>query len=377
MRSAEAASRLVAVAALAAFAAGACRHATADGEEPGSGPKRVRCAPLEAREVQDTVDLHGSVVPLPDRDALYAAQVPGRIERVLVREGDAVRRGQPLAQIEGAGLADQAKEAAAALAKARAESALAATSKARIQRVFEHGIAARQELDDAEARLATAQATEAEARAAAGIANRQLDRASVRSALDGVVLKVFRRPGELVDGTPGTPIVEVGDPSRLELSATATAAELVRCARGAAATVELPALPELRLRGTVAAVSPAVDRTTGLGTVRVALDTAGGPAPPVGVTGTARVAVGAKRQAVLAPAPALRGAIGDEAELLLCGDDGRARVARVRRGGGRAGALVEVRVATADGGPPLAAGAQVIVEPVLGIADGDRIERLK
>jgi RND family efflux transporter MFP subunit len=367
----------IAIAIAMAVAGGAgCHRGNAANEEPGTGPKRVRCAPVEVRDVQDSVELHGTVAPLPDRDSQIAAQVPGRILRVVVREGDTVTSGQALAHIDDAALADQAKQAAAQLAKARAEAGLATVSRDRIKRVFDRGIAARQELDDAEARLATAHAGEAEARAAAEIANRQVERAVVRSPLPGVVLRLFRRSGELVDGTPATPIVEVGDPTRLELVASATAAELVQARAGAPAAVELPALPDSRLAGSVSAVSPAVDRTTGLGVVRVRLDLPAGLRPPVGIAGNARIPVGAPRRAALVPAAALRAARGNEAEVVVCGTDGRAHVTAVRRGLS-VGAMVEARPAGADGGgasAPLAAGIAVAVEPVLGIAEGDALE---
>jgi RND family efflux transporter MFP subunit len=371
------AAAATAAAALAWLAAAGCQRGSAADVEPGTGPKRVRCARAEARDVQDTIELHGTVAPLPDRDSQIAPQVAGRILRLFVREGDQVTAGQPLARIDDAALADQAKQAAAQLAKARTETSLAAVSRDRIQRVFDRGIAARQELDDADARLATARAGEAEARAAAEIANRQVDRAVVRSLLPGVVLRLLRKPGELVDGTPATPIVEVGDPEHLELVASATAQDLVEAQKGAAAAIELPALPGRILPGTVTAVSPAVDRSTGLGTVRVGLGS--GVRTPVGIAGNVRISVGVPRPAVLVPAVALRAAVGPDAEVVICGSDGRAHVTRVHRGLA-VGGLVEVHATgeagAADGGgaAPIAAGTAVAVEPVLGIADGDRLE---
>ena len=366
-----------------------CRRAPGDdGETPVAGSpasggniaRRVRCAPARARELRDAVEIQGTIAPLPDRDAQIAAQVAGRILRVLVREGDHVRRGQPLARIDDAALRDQANQAAAQLARVHAESTLAATSRARVARVFERGIAARQELDDAVARVSTAEAGEAEARASAEIVRRQLDRATVRSPLGGVVLRVFRKSGELVDGTAASPIVEVGDPSSLELVGTVTAAVLIQSKVGAPATIEVPALPTERLSGIVAAVSPAVDRATGLGTVRVSIVLGPGPAPPVGVTATARVAVGRTRSATVVPSQALRAAIGSSAEIVLCGGaDQRARVARVLRGV-VAGGETEVTapaIAAGDGDAgvtPIAPGTLVAVEPVLGLGDGDRID---
>jgi hypothetical protein len=133
----------------------------------------------------------------------------------------------------------------------------------------------------------------------------------------------------------------------------------------------------------------------------------GAAAPPVGVTGAAHIAVGVRRPAVLVPAGALRAAVGDEAEVVVCGDDGHAHVVRVRRGtsvdvtapgaspsapaadvarAGRAPStrLVEVQAPAlngngdVDGGAAsVRAGTMVAVEPVLGIADGDPLERVR
>src|SRR5262249_19283995 len=155
---------------------------------------------------------------------------------------------------------------------------------ARAQRVFEHGIAARQEVDDATTRAASARAAEAEADAVAQRARRQVERATVRSPLAGVVIKGFRRPGELVDGTPATPWGEGAARSRLGLLPAASAADGVRPAAGQPATVTVAALPGPPGAGSVAVVSPAVDRAPGLGPVRVSLVPADdAPRPPVGV----------------------------------------------------------------------------------------------
>ena len=341
-------------------------HRGGESEEQPSGPKKVRCAEVVRKAVADTVELRGTVSPLPDRDAQIAPQVAGRIQRVVVREGDKVAAGQMVAQIDAAPLADQVKEADAGLAKARAESKNAATTLARVEKVFEHGIAARQEVDDASARAASAQAAEAEAEAGSQRAHRQLDRASVRSPLAGVVLKVMRHSGELVDGTPATPVVEVGDPSKLELVSDAPAQDLVRLAQGDSATVSVGALPGRTFKATVSIVAPAVDRATGLGAVRIALDLSGGPAPPVGVYGTARIASGKPHEGIVVPPQALRNAIGADAEVVVCGTDNVAHVRKVERGASDG----EVR-------GDLKAGERVAVEPVLGIADGDPLEVAK
>jgi RND family efflux transporter MFP subunit len=349
-----------------AVLAGICAIAGCKRESAPPEPERrtVHCAAVEKADVADAIELRGTVAPLPDRDAQIAPQVAGRILRLLAREGDQVVAGQPVARVDDSILVDQANEAAATLEKSRAERRNAEATQARTQRVFEHGIAARQEVDDAATRAAMARAVEDESAAAAKRARRQVERATVRSPIAGVVVRLLRRPGELVDGTPATPVIEVADPSRLELVSDATAADLVRIAKGARAELTVAALSGMRWAGMVSAVSPAVDRATGLGTVRVTIDLAAGARPPIGALGTARIIVGAVRTATVVPKAALRSA---DADVVTCGADGRARVNHVTRGA-EAGDKVEVSA--------LSAGDRVAVDPI-GIIDGAPIEIAK
>ncbi len=334
--------------------------------EAETAPRHVRCLPVSTLRVVDSVELRGTIAPLPERDASLAPQVTGKIVEVAVREGDVVDAEQPLARIESARYEDQAKEADAALQKARAERATAKASLARVERLFDHGIAPRQEVDDAELRLANAAAQESEARSISQRAHRELSWTTLRSSIAGTVLKVFRHSGELVDGTPATPIVEVADVSELELAGDATAQDLVRIAKGQTATITSAALPDTTWSGAVSAVAPAVDRASGLGRVRVALDLRTGPKPPSGVLALATIQVGAPHEALAVPSDALRSRGGADVEVIECGSDGLAHVREVRRGQ-TADGLVEVRSG-------LDAGARVVVDAVLGIGDGDPLE---
>lgn len=329
--------------------------------------RRVRCAAVQPMTVAETIQLTGTIAALPDRDAQVAPQVSGRILEVRVREGDVVKAGQIVARVDAGPLSDEANAARASLARSEAEAKNAEATATRVQRVFERGIAARQEVDDAEARAAAARATRDEARATARRAERQVGRTTMTSPLAGTVVKVFRRPGELVDGTPATPIVEIADPSRLELVADTTAADLVRTRIGQPAAITVGALPGSSWTGAVTAVSPAVDRATGLGVVRIGLQLTAGVRPPIGLLGTARVEIGAPRTVQGVPAAALRGGSGAEVQVILCGKDGVAHARDIPRGG-VAGPLVEAK--------GLVAGERVVVEPAVGVNDGEPIEPL-
>ncbi len=333
--------------------------------EPAAGPRRVTCAPVSHQRVHDQVDLRGTVAPLPDRDALVAPQSSGRLLQVLVHEGDAVREGQLLATVDDGPLVDASHQAEAALARAKAEHDNTRVTLERVRHVVERGIAARQELDDAATREAAARAGEAEADAANRVAQRQLARASIRSPLTGVVLKLLRKPGELVDGTPATPVVEVADLSRLELLADVPARDLVRLAVGQSASVSF-AFAAAPFDGHVSRVSPSVDRATGIGTARVEFTRPDAGSPPVGALGQAQVDTGAEREALLVPTVALR---SGSTEVVVCAS-GKATVVKVRAGVAHGDAGTEV-----DG--ELAADALVAIDPVVGLEDGDTLEAPK
>src|SRR5438552_18812115 len=78
----------------------ACRKsAEHESDDEKTGPKKVRCASAPVGEVSDTIDVRGTVAPLPDRDAQVSAEVGGRLPIVLVRRGVRVESGALDAQI--------------------------------------------------------------------------------------------------------------------------------------------------------------------------------------------------------------------------------------------------------------------------------------
>ena len=70
--------------------------------------------------IVQNLTVSGNLTALPNRDAKIAALVPGRIERVLVTEGDSVHSGQVVAQVDPVSLRDQLVQADAAVSQARA-----------------------------------------------------------------------------------------------------------------------------------------------------------------------------------------------------------------------------------------------------------------
>jgi RND family efflux transporter MFP subunit len=144
-----------------------------------------------------------------------------------------VRRGDLLVRFETpATTADvERQRAEIARAQARLENALAAQARAR--ELFERGIAARKDMEDADRVVADAEGALGQAEASRAAAITAAGRATVRATFSGVIAKRFHNPGDLVEAAASDPVLRVIDPQRLEVVASVPLSESPRVVLGA------------------------------------------------------------------------------------------------------------------------------------------------
>jgi RND family efflux transporter MFP subunit len=353
------------VVAIAALALVACKHAGDEAEH--EAPVAVHCEATKAQSVDDTVTLRGRIQPPPGGDLPVASQVAGRVASVAVHEGDVIKAGDVVAILDDANTRDALRQAEAAVAQTQASEANAETTLARTKALVGRGIAPKQELDDAIAKSGEAKANVAAAIAAADLARRTLGRVAVRSSFAGVVTKLWRGPGALVDGTAATPIAQLAATSAIELSADATGRELAAVHEGDVVHGSLGLGEAGDLEGTVRVRARALDPATGLGTVRIAL-TKAPDGVPIGAYARAVLVVAHRDGVATLPASALRGAIADGAEVAVC-KDGKIELREVK-----VGWRDDERFEVAEGVKP---DERVAVDHVLGLEDGTAITEAK
>lgn len=167
------------------------------------------------------------------RQGTLGAQVSGRVTAVLVRNGDEVKAGQPLIQIEvgDAGDAAAASAAAASGAAARRVSARADFERAQRLRAQDYiSVAAMQRAEAAwHSAEADAQAADAQARAARTRAGWY----TVTAPYAGHVTDLWVSAGDLA--TPGRPLLGLYDPAALRLVAQVPESLAPRVQSGTAA----------------------------------------------------------------------------------------------------------------------------------------------
>ena len=332
-----------------------CRKAPA--EDPPA-PVQVSVTTVSRIDIPDLLDLRGRLVPPVEEDATLAPQVPGRLVRLVVREGDAVRRGALLAEVDRAPLEEADATAAAALAKARGDEAVRARALALTEHLLERGIASSEERDGDRAALEAARAARIEAEGRAAGATRQKGWAGLIAPFDGVVAQVLRHPGEAVDGTPATPVLRLLGTSATEVSADADAADLSRVKVGDEVTVTPPGAGA-PVRGQVTRVARSVDPATGVGELRARLSSRT-PSPLLSQVAIS-VVLAIRRDALAVPSGALRRSAEGREEVVLV-SKGVAQIRPVKTGL-RSTTLVEI----VEG---LSGGETVVVDSPLGLEDG-------
>ncbi|MEO6575925.1 MAG: efflux RND transporter periplasmic adaptor subunit, partial [Polyangiaceae bacterium] len=251
--------------ALVVLVAGCHRSA---GEAEVTPPVAVHCVSAKPASIEETVSLRGRLEPPPGGDLPVASQVPGKVVTVAVHEGQRIASGDLVASVDDAPSRDALSLAEAGRAQAKAAEVNAESTLERTKALVARGIAARQELEDAIAKADAAKAAVSSANASTDLARRTLGRVAVHSSFAGIVTKVWRGPGALVDGTAATPIIQLAAVQGVEFVADVTQRDLPLLHEGQQARGSL-LIADAGFEGVVRTRSNALEAATGLGTARV------------------------------------------------------------------------------------------------------------
>ncbi len=281
-----------------------CSKQSAD-EDTGSTVKaEVTLTRVARADISQTLSLNGTASALPNEDVRVSALVPGRVAELNVAEGDRVKAGQVLAKLDSRSYRSQLQQAEAGEQQAKANFDNAQLSRTRDEDLFQRGIVARKELEDARTQESVAAATLKQAQAALELAKLQIARCDIVSPLNGAIAKRFVSVGEQVDGTAAQPIVEVANLQEVEFLGNAPAMYLAKIHPGETVYVTSESAPGQKFMGHVEAISPAVDPTTGVGLVRIRLPNPNGLLR-MGIFLNAEIAVDTHARALTVPVEAI------------------------------------------------------------------------
>jgi len=256
-------------------------------------PLTVRTAAVEGRTVERSIDVTGSLHP--DETVLVSTEVPGRVATIRVDFGQAVRKGEIIAELEKteaqialdrtrAAMAqalariglrpdqdDTTPESTPAIRQARAQLEDARSRYESAKKLVETGDIARERFTEVakafEARQAALEAAEHDLRtqlanlqalrAERRLAEKRLNDTTVRAPFDGQVGQRMVAPGQYIKENTAVVTLVKSWPLRLRLDVPEAATAAVRVGDTLQFTTE--ALPGQTFAATVTQVNPALD----------------------------------------------------------------------------------------------------------------------
>lgn len=208
------------------------------------------------------------------QDVEIRPKISGFITKMLVKEGQTVKKGQLLFEIDNVTYQAAVRQAKAAVNAAEAQLSTAKLTYENNQKLFENNVIGTYELQSSKNSYENAQAALAEANANYVSAKQNLDFCYVTSPSDGVVGDLPYRVGALVSSSSTQALTTVSDINTMQVYFAMTEKDMLEMTKSKggmhAVISDYPAV-KLQLAdgttyghdGKVAAVSGVIDQTTG------------------------------------------------------------------------------------------------------------------
>ncbi len=354
---------------------------------------KVRVEKVSRKDITSIVTGTGEIKP--KRNVEISSDISGKIIKIGVREGDFVKKGQFLLQIDPEYYrANYERDMAyleatkAELLQAEANYRVAKREYERAKQLFQQGIISQKELEDAESRFKSAlsqlkalkfRIKQAEAAVASSLD--RLKKTTIVSPIDGIITSLKVEEGEVaVVGTmnnPGTVLMTIADLSEMEAELGVDETEIVKVKEGQKAIVKVDALPDEEFEGVVTEVGNSTlqtSMTSGQQQAKefkvVVLLKKSDPRLKPGLTATADIIVAKKENVIAVPIAALvvRKVNGEEKEGVFVYKDGKAEFRPVKKG-----IMGEMEIEIVEG---LKEGEEIIVGPfkvLRTLQDGDPV----
>lgn len=239
----------------------------------GEKPTEVRLEAVQKRDLVASVTASGQVQPKSKVDV--AADLSGRIVRLAVKEGDIVRKGQFLLEIDPALYISAVQRAEAAVSSARAGAAQAKANLQQAKRNYDRSLEIKQTnatllSDEAleqlktavevnEALLESASQNAGQASASLRESRQNLSRTTILAPMSGKITRLVVEQGETA--IPGTfnkdaaTLLTIADLSIFETKVKVDETDVARIALGDSAVIQIDAFPDTTFIGRVVEIS--------------------------------------------------------------------------------------------------------------------------
>jgi HlyD family secretion protein len=227
----------------------------------------VQAEKAKKNDITSVVTANGKIVPRTD--VKISAYVPAKILQLPVKEGDLVKQGQLLVQLDDTEYKAALNQAKAQLSSAKANLEQAQLVYKRQKELFEKKLSSKEQYDLAETEFKMAEAQHEQAVANLDQTKYVLSKTTITSPMDGMVTSLNAEVGEIVMiGTmnnPGTVIMTISDMSEIETEVEVDETDIADVKIDQEAKIKIDAFPDTTFRGKVSEIGHTA-LITGVGT---------------------------------------------------------------------------------------------------------------
>ncbi|NLH50382.1 MAG: efflux RND transporter periplasmic adaptor subunit [Myxococcales bacterium] len=224
-----------------------------------SGEKavKVQSDKVTKGELSQVVSASGHVNPAIKVE--ISANISGEIQKIHVREGDAVAKGQILVELDNRRYLATNEQSSAALKASKAQLRLSEAQLEMAEKTFQRQeellakkLTTKEAFDNAKTQLDVARASRdatrdaiRQAEAGLNLSADELGKTTIRSPMEGVVTRLQKEEGEIAIGSTLTRdvIMVIADPGQMVAEVEVDEADIVNVRLSNAAKVEVDALP--------------------------------------------------------------------------------------------------------------------------------------
>lgn len=201
------------------------------------------------------------------KDVKISATVPGVIISLPVKDGDWVKKGQLLVQIDPSEYKSAAAQATAQLNSAKANFEQTELVFERQKKLFEKNLTAKEQYDASMTEYNIAKAQYDQSSASLRQSNDLLAKTTITAPMDGKITELMKKEGEMVTGATYNPteIMTISDISLFEVEVEVDETDIAEVKLSQEAKIKIDAFPDTVFKGEVSEIGNTA-KVTGYGT---------------------------------------------------------------------------------------------------------------
>jgi len=264
-------------------------------------------APADRGDIVSIVTANGSLQP--NLEIRIHPEINGMIKEVNVDTNDNVSKGQVLAKIDSNSYSIKLNEAKAKYNKASTDLKLDKDTFNANKTLRDKDLISRQEFDTSRAKYKNALAAFEEAKTTLNIAESNLEKTNIKSAIDGIVLSKNITNGQIVSGSNNTePLFTIADGlENLNLIINVSEADIGKIKNGQQVSFKVSSFPEKSFAGNIIKISNSPNTSKNIVTydITASIDNSALLLKP-GMTAEVNIIIANKKNVLRVPTSALR-----------------------------------------------------------------------